>query len=93
MHLYDKLRDQLYLEITTLDGEQVVDDAENILKRILRLVEIASNPKLFDASYSGLPAKFERADELIEKIIVQREKAIIWTNFVGNIRLLRRRYG
>ena len=30
--MYDGLRKQLYLEITTLDGEQVVDDAENILK-------------------------------------------------------------
>ena len=90
--MYDKLRDQLYLEITRLDGEQVVDDAENILKRILRLVQIASNPTLFDASYSGLPAKFDLADKLIHEILEGGEKAIVWTSFVGNIRLLRRRY-
>lgn len=90
--MYDKLRDQLCIEITTLDGEQVVDDAENILKRMLRLVEIASNPKLFDTSYSGLPAKFGLADKLVDEIVARGEKAIIWTSFVGNIRLLRRRY-
>jgi len=90
--MYDSLRDQLYLDITTLDGDEVVDDAGNILKRMLRLVEIASNPKLFDASYSGLPAKFEIADRLVEEIVDRAEKAIIWTNFIGNIRLLRRRY-
>jgi SNF2 family DNA or RNA helicase len=90
--MYDELRNQLCLEIITLTGEQVVDGAENILKRMLRLVEIASNPKLFDASYAGLPAKFKRADELIAEIISQGEKAILWTNFVGNIRALRRRY-
>jgi SNF2 family DNA or RNA helicase len=90
--LYDTLRDQLCLEITALSGEQVLDNAENILKRILRLVQVASNPGLFDASYSRLPAKFGLADELVEKIMAQGEKAIIWTSFVGNVRLLRRRY-
>lgn len=90
--MYDKLRDQLYIEITRLDGEQIVDDAANILKRMLRLIEIASNPKLFDASYIGLPAKFKLTDDLVEEIVVRGEKAIIWTSFVGNIRVLRRRY-
>ncbi len=90
--MYDELRNRLCLEITTLVGEQIIDDAENILKRMLRLVEIASNPKLFDASYSGVPAKFKHADGLITEIVSRGEKAILWTNFVGNIRLLRRRY-
>ncbi len=90
--MYDTLRERLYLEITNMDGEHVADDAENILKRMLRLVEIASNPQLFDSSYSELPAKFSAADGLIEEIMGCGEKAIVWTSFVGNIRLLRRRY-
>jgi SNF2 family DNA or RNA helicase len=90
--MYDTLRNQLYLEITSMDGERVSDDAENILKRMLRLVEIASNPQLFDSSYSELPAKFSTADKLLGDIIAHGEKAIVWTSFVGNIRLLRRRY-
>jgi SNF2 family DNA or RNA helicase len=90
--MYDEVREQLRLEITTLKGEKVIDDAENILKRILRLVEIASNPKLFDSAYSGVPAKFTLADKLVSDIVARGEKAIIWTNFVGNIRQLRKRY-
>lgn len=90
--MYDTLRDQLYLEIVNQDGQQVTDDAQNILKRMLRLVEIASNPSLFDTSYTGVPAKFEVIDKLIDRIIARGEKAIIWTSFVKNIRLLRRRY-
>lgn len=90
--MYDILRDQLCLEVTTLDGDRVIDDADNILKRMLRLVEIASNPKLFDASYSAVPAKFNVADKLLDQILQRGEKAIVWTNFVENIRLLRRRY-
>jgi SNF2 family DNA or RNA helicase len=75
-----------------LDGDEVVDHAENILKRMLRLVEIASNPRLLDASYAATPAKFSVADSIVAEIIGQNEKVIIWTNFVGNIRSLRRRY-
>jgi SNF2 family DNA or RNA helicase len=90
--MYDALRSQLFLEVTSMDGDQVIDDAENLLKRMLRLVEIASNPQLFDASYSELPAKFAVADKLLEHIIGRGEKAIVWTNFIGNIRVLRRRY-
>jgi SWI/SNF-related matrix-associated actin-dependent regulator of chromatin subfamily A-like protein 1 len=90
--MYDLMRNQLYLEIETLDGQQVVDDAENVLKRLLRLVQIASNPSLIDASYSQTPAKITALDSLIEEILAREEKAIIWTGFVGNVRLLRRRY-
>lgn len=90
--MYDKLRSQLYLEIVNLDGQQVIDDAENILKRLLRLVQIASNPKLIDKSYTGTPAKFIELDSLIAGMLALQEKVIVWTGFVQNVRLLRRRY-
>ena len=41
--MYDKVREQLYLEITSLNGAEIIDNLENILKRMLRLVEIASS--------------------------------------------------
>jgi SWI/SNF-related matrix-associated actin-dependent regulator of chromatin subfamily A-like protein 1 len=90
--MYDQLRNQLYLEIVNLDGQEVIDNAENILKRLLRLVQIASNPHLIDKSYSETPAKFVELDRLISEIIKLNEKVIVWTGFVGNVRLLRRRY-
>ncbi len=90
--MYDSLRQQLFLEIQNQDGQTVIDDAENILKRMLRLVEIASNPALLDTAYCPVPAKFHALDELIQDVVTRGEKAIIWTCFVKNIRLLRRRY-
>lgn len=90
--MYDRLRSQLYLEIVNLEGQQVIDNAENILKRLLRLVQIASNPKLIDKSYAETPAKFIELDTLITGILALQEKAIVWTGFIGNIRLLRSRY-
>jgi SNF2 family DNA or RNA helicase len=90
--MYDRLRQELQLEITNLAGDQIIDNAENILKRMLRLVEIASNPKLIDSGYEAVPAKFVLLDALLKEIIERGEKAIVWTSFVGNIRTLKKRY-
>ncbi len=90
--MYENLRQQLFLEIQNQDGQTVIDDAENILKRMLRLVEITSNPALLDNAYCQVPGKFQTLDGLINDIIARGDKAIIWTCFVKNVRLLRRRY-
>jgi SNF2 family DNA or RNA helicase len=81
--LYRKFRDETAAEILK-DSEMVVDDAEAILKRLLRLVQVASNPKLVDDSYEGTPAKLPVLAGLIEKITNARAKAIVWTSFTEN---------
>ena len=50
--LYDKYRRDLAAEVL-VDGLKTMDDAEEILKRLLRLVQVASNPSLVDHSYDG----------------------------------------
>jgi SWI/SNF-related matrix-associated actin-dependent regulator of chromatin subfamily A-like protein 1 len=90
--MYNLLRRELYLEFKNMDGEKITDNSDNILKRLLRLNQIASNPLLIDPGYNETPAKFEILDKLVEEIIKKKEKVIIWTGFVGNIRLLKRRY-
>jgi SNF2 family DNA or RNA helicase len=91
-NMYDKLRDELYLEITNIDGTKKIDESSLIVKKILRLVQIASNPFLIDKSYNETPAKFKLMDNLVEEIVAKDEKVIIWSSFVENIRLLYRRY-
>lgn len=90
--MYDQLKEELYLEIIGMDGEQVEDNSENILKRLLRLTQIASNPKLIDSAYNEEPTKFIKLDQIINKIISKKEKVIIWTSFIDNIRILKKRY-
>jgi SNF2 family DNA or RNA helicase len=89
---YDQLREELYLEIENMDGDEVEDNSENILKRLLRLTQIASNPLLIDRSYKEDPAKYVAMDKLVKKIISKKEKVIIWTSFVDNIRAIKKRY-
>lgn len=66
------------------DGQLVRDDAEDILKRLLRLVQVASNPKLVDQSYDEEPAKLPALKSLIEKALAEGSKAIVWTSFIDN---------
>ena len=90
--LYDQLKNELLVEITNLDDEQVIDEADNILKQLLRLTQIASNPWLINKKYTEDPAKYLVLDKEIKKIDSNGEKVIIWTSFVYNIILLKKRY-
>lgn len=90
--IYDILKEELYIEITNINGEKIIDKSEEILKKLLRLAQIASNPFLIDNVYNEIPAKFPVLDTLIENIIEQKEKVIVWSCFVDNIRILYKRY-
>ncbi len=87
--LYDRLREELRLEVTRMDGAKVVDEADNILKRLLRLTQIASNPMLVDRSYDETPAKFPLVRELVDQVVLRGEKAVVWCTFVDNIAAMR----
>lgn len=92
LELYNQLRNELIIEITNIQGEIIIDESNSILKKLLRLTQIASNPRLIDKSYNETPAKFIKLDEILEQIRARNEKAIIWSCFVDNIILLKKRY-
>lgn len=81
--LYRQVREELRALIVR-DGQLIEDDQESILKRLLRLVQIASNPGIIDESYTAEPGKFEPLYNLISDITRTGEKAIVWTNFNDN---------
>ncbi len=85
--IYAAYRDEMAYEITT-NGRMVVDDAEDILKRLLRLVQCASNPALVDSSYDEEPAKYTKLLELLETHNIQSNKMIVWSGFINNIEWL-----
>lgn len=92
LELYSNLREELRIEVQDLKGNTVIDEAENILKKLLRLTQIASNPLLIDRAYNETPAKFFMLDDLLRDIVAKKEKAIIWTSFVENISIVKNRY-
>ncbi|WP_072377293.1 DEAD/DEAH box helicase [Hyphomicrobium sp. NDB2Meth4] len=81
--LYNSYQEELRAEIVR-DGVLIDDDAEDILKRLLRLVQIASNPGLVDHSYSSAPGKLPTLVELVRRAVAENTKIIVWTNFIDN---------
>ena len=82
--LYDRVREEIKIEVVK-DGELVEDDSSAIVKRLLRLVQITSNPRLVDDSFSGESAKEAVLDRLIQEILANGEKCIVWSSFIKNV--------
>ena len=87
--LYDQFRKEL-AAIVVKGGKPVRDDAEALLKRLMRLVQVASNPALVDQSYRREPGKLQPLDSLVERAIDLGEKIIVWTSFTKNADFLGR---
>lgn len=86
--MYRAYRDQLAWELRDELKNRILDDAEAILKRLLRLVQCASNPGLIDKSYNECPGKFSKLLALLDAAVESGEKIVIWTRFVDNVEWL-----
>ena len=67
------------------DGLPIEDRVDNILKRLLRLVQIASNPRLIHDEYSRNPGKLPYLIDLVQQIVDNKEKCIVWSYFNENV--------
>lgn len=85
--LYDKYKFDLRSEIL-VGNAVIVDEAESILKRLLRLVQIASNPNLVDEAFDEAPSKLSILKQLVDSIIDSGSEVIIWSSFIKNIEWL-----
>jgi SWI/SNF-related matrix-associated actin-dependent regulator 1 of chromatin subfamily A len=91
--MYEEMRNNLALWIRDLSGAEILASADNILTRLVRLAQLASNPALIDSRYQETPAKFGALDELLPACLRDAsDKVIIWTSFVGNISTLQKRF-
>jgi SNF2 family DNA or RNA helicase len=89
--LYDQYKHE-FASILLRSGAPILNEAEDSLKRLLRLVQVASNPRLIDDSYRGTPAKLFVLRNLVDEIIDRGEKVIVWTSFTANVDWLAREF-
>ncbi len=87
--LYDSVRDELRAVVVE-GGLPKMDDAEVTLKRLLRLVQIASNPATVDESYRAVPGKYPVVENEVHAMLGRGEKVIVWTAFVKGANWLAR---
>ena len=82
--LYRDMQIELSAEILK-DGEMIEENVEVILKRLLRLNQVSSNPGIIDDSYELIPPKLEETLKIVKKAQEENSKLIIWTNFIKNV--------
>jgi len=87
--LYRQFRDELRA-VVERDGLPTIDQADEVLKRLMRLVQVASNPRLVDESYTEEPAKLPVLKTIVGTAIDGGSKIIVWTNFIDNAKWLAR---
>lgn len=83
MAKYVSYRDELAYQYE-LDGILETDSVDSILKRLLRLVQCASNPALIDEGYDREPGKYALLLDMCREFTVD-SKVIVWTGFVDNV--------
>lgn len=81
--LYTQFRREARAAVMKM-GQLKFDDIDLILKRLVRLVQMASNPKLVTDEYDREPGKLAVLRNLLYDARVQGNKAIVWTSFVEN---------
>lgn len=91
--LYEAVREQLYTEIEAIPPAQFEAALPNVLTRLLRLAQIASNPRLVFPQFLGVPAKTKELDVLLEDLIeANGRKVVLWSHYVRSIREYLERY-
>lgn len=89
--LYAQTRECYRAELLGLIESEGMNDARfKILEGLLRLRQIAIHPKLADNSYKGEAPKFEFLLETLETLQAENHKALIFSQFVETLKLLRK---
>lgn len=86
LNRYTTYRDELAFEYKK-EGIIETDRVDSILKRLLRLVQCASNPGLIDGNYELEPAKLPVLTEMCHDF-TKESKVIVWTGFIENVEWL-----
>lgn len=90
--IYDTCSQDLLIEIQGMTGEDFSHEIDSVLEKLVRLVQIASNPGLINPHYGGPCAKLEMLDELVPKLLSDHEKIVVWSCFVDNVEAVARRF-
>lgn len=78
--IYETVKRQYSMEIIK-DNKKKIEEFAFIAVKLLRLIQISSDPSIFDESYNNIPPKMTALNDVLSKIPSQ-EKVIIWTNFI-----------
>ena len=89
--IYIQTRERYRAELLGFIESEGINDARfRILEGLLRLRQIAIHPALVEKSYRGEAPKFEVLLETLETLQAEHHKALIFSQFVETLKLVRR---
>ncbi len=89
--IYKSIITEMRVEVKK-NGQSYYDDDSVALKRLLRLNEVASNPRLIDERYTPLSGKEKELDGLLDEIVKRNEKCIVWSSYKENVDYFARKF-
>jgi len=88
--IYQRTRDQYRAELLGLiDGGGMQEARFKVLEGLLRLRQLANDPRLLDNSFKGVSSKFESILEAMEVLREEGHKALVFSQFTSMLALLR----
>ena len=84
-YMYDKARDDLVVEMKSLDNRTFRKWITTYFQRRSVLLEICASPRMVDPLYTGASAKLNKLVELVEGLLAQNRKVLIWTSYRSSV--------
>lgn len=82
--MYNTIKSEFQILIQKGD-KTILDESDASLKRLLRLIQVASNPRLIDELYGNESGKEQKIASLLKEIVSRGEKVIVWSSFIENV--------
>ena len=94
---YKQMKEDLMVLIESMDDKQVILEAPTILTQMMRLSQISAGflsqpPRIFKPIWFDNSAKFTALDEIVEEVIANNKKIVIWARFVAMTIKIAERY-
>jgi len=90
--MYEKAKSELELELRSLNNESFKKSLATYFQRRAALLQICSCPSAIDPTASEVPAKYIVLDELLESLIPQGRKVVLWSFYKKSLDEIMARY-
>lgn len=90
--MYERARSSLELELRTYDNKTFKKNLRSYYQKRSALLQICVTPGHIDHSFTKTPAKYIELDKLVNRLIEEQRKVIIWTFYKASINDLLTRY-
>jgi len=91
--MYERARDELIIEVRSVDDRQFTQRLSSFLTKRVRLLQICSNPRMLDPKYDEEPAKLSILDRMLKELVEeQSKKVVIWSYYRMSLDEIATRY-